>query len=190
MWTRHCAPAAPAFTRPSWSSQFHSCAPGHRMSHGPIVLLPNLLAGCAGFLGQGFIGGSRCTTDRVWVVAEWDPQKNADIHKRQYGGKQSDLSIAPAHNIHSFDPSRRHYRPGCARGGAVLRGGCKGVAGVPGDCEAVSCGDGPVGGLLGADRIGRRGGSQGRVCRHAPAPDDLPGLHANPRHTHTFQAHA
>ena len=41
VWTHHCAPVASTFTRPSLPSQFHSCATGRCVSHGPVVLLPD-----------------------------------------------------------------------------------------------------------------------------------------------------
>ena len=43
VWTRHCAPAAPAFTQPSSPSQYIACSTGQQMFHWPRALLPVLL---------------------------------------------------------------------------------------------------------------------------------------------------
>ena len=61
VWTRRCAPAAPAFTRPSSPSQFIACSTCHWIVHWLIVLLLTLpnLGKRQGPLVPGVIAGSR-----------------------------------------------------------------------------------------------------------------------------------
>ena len=128
MGTCHRAPAAPAFTRPSSPSQFHSCATGHRMSHRPIALLPNLPSGlglevwAAWFrsLLPGHVA-LRLVVGGGWRLAvgggPWGLSLRADLNKKRGGG-----GLVERWQLGRLPPTQRAVSHERETGRAVLNG--------------------------------------------------------------------